>query len=810
MKVTANWLKKYVDFDWSTEELTERLTMLGLEVEGVIPTGGGFEGVVVAEVLSRDPHPDADRLSVCRVNDGQGERQIVCGAQNFKAGDKVPLVLPGATLPPRNPEDKPFTIKVGKIRGVESRGMMCSPKELGVSDDAQGLMILPDDATVGQAFAEHLGGAEPDVLFDLEVTPNRPDLNSVIGIAREIAALTGSPLRIPAIELSESDEDCSSAVAVQINDVELCPRYTGRIINGIKVGPSPNWLRHSLEAVGIRSINNIVDVTNHVMLECGQPLHAFDYHLIARNAAGRPAVVIRRATDGEKFTTLDGKEHELNAGNLLIADQEKGIALAGVMGGLNTEINDQTADVLIESAYFNPTNIRRTSKELNLRTDASYRFERGADPEICDWASQRAAQLIIETAGGTLMKGAVDAYPNRVEKREVTLRFSRTNDLLGVEISGQQQVDLLTALELKVIGTTNDESATFEIPTHRVDLKREADLIEEVARLFGIDKVPSTPPRGAIGSNEFDWIYDDLSQVRAILSGLGLDEVQGQTLIAGDDARRVVGDELLVPLTNPLSSDMDVLRPSLLPGLLTMLKHNAHHKENDAGLFEIGRVFLRKGGAPTERRTLAVALTGARSASFWNDDVAYLDAHDLKGVVDQLLDRVGLRGLVFSRRESATDLLIDSAEVKLGGKLIVGQLGQLQPALARDFDLRHPVFLAEFDLDQLLSRRPSRSGFKSLPVHPAIQRDIAMIVSESVSHEQVLQTVKKIRPEFLESVDLFDVFRGRNIPEGRKSVAYTLTYRHGDRTLKDKEAGSSHAKVVSALRDTLNAEIREN
>jgi phenylalanyl-tRNA synthetase beta chain len=810
MKVTANWLKKYVDFDWTTEELTERLTMLGLEVEGVEQTGGGFEGVVVAQVITRDPHPDADRLSVCRVNDGKGERQIVCGAQNFKAGDKVPLILPGATLPPAKPGDKPFTIKVGKIRGVESKGMMCSPKELGVSQEADGLMILPADALVGQPFAEHLGGAEPDVVFDLEVTPNRPDLNSVIGIAREIAALTSNPLRIPEVNLAESGADVSTAVDVRIADPELCPRYTARVVKGVKIGPSPDWLRQSLEAVGIRSISNVVDVTNFVMLEVGQPLHAFDYHLIAKNTNGKPTIVVRRAVDGETFTTLDDTEHELSADNLLIADEQKGIALAGVMGGLNTEINDQTVDVLIESAYFNPTNIRRTSKELNLRTDSSYRFERGADPEICDWASQRAAQLIVETAGGELMGGIVDVYPSPGSPREIRLRFDRTDALLGVAIPQAEQTRLLETLELSIVEPSIEDAATFRIPTWRVDLKREADLIEEVARLYGVDRIPATPPRGAIGTNEFDKVYDDLGDVRRLLTGLGLSEAQGQTLISKVDAERTCDPGDIVPLANPLSSDMDVLRPSLLPGLLTMLQHNAHHQQRDVALFEIGRIFRRKNGEPSEHRRLAIAMTGNRGQPFWQDDSKLVDAHDLKGMVDQLLDRIGLRGLFFVRRDAATPLFVDSAEVKLGGKLPLGELGQLQPSLARDLDLKHPVFLAEFDLDQVLGRRPPQAGFKPLPAHPAIQRDIAMIVSEHINHEQVVQTVKKVRPDFLESVELFDVFRGRNIPEGRKSVAYTLTYRHAERTLKDKEANASHEKVVSALRDQLSAEIRES
>ncbi|MCD6051718.1 MAG: pheT, partial [Verrucomicrobia bacterium] len=436
MKVTYNWLKQYVDFDWSPDEMVERLTMIGLEVEGVQKLGGEFEGIVVAQVITRDKHPNADKLSVCRVNDGKGERQIVCGAQNFQAGDKVPLILPGASLPMKPGDKEPFTIKVGKIRSVESHGMMCSPQELGLPDQVDGLLLLNSDAKVGQPFAEYLGRSGSDVVYDLETTPNRPDWNSVIGIAREISALTGNPLKVPDVSgLKEtSGSKAGDLVAVRVEDAELNPRYTARVIKGVKIGPSPDWLRSILEKVGLRSISNVVDVTNYVMLEIGQPLHAFDYHLIAKGADGKPTIVVCRATEGEKFKTLDDNERTLTTENLLIADEQKGIALAGVMGGLNTEINDQTVDVLIESAYFKPQNIRATSKKLELRTDSSYRFERGGDVGICDWASRRAAQLILETAGGQLAEGVVDAYPQAFKAKEITLRHEQVKTVLGIEI----------------------------------------------------------------------------------------------------------------------------------------------------------------------------------------------------------------------------------------------------------------------------------------------------------------------------------------------------------------------------------------
>lgn len=809
MKVSLNWLRQYVDFNWSPEALAERLTLLGLEVEGVEKRGGEFEGIVVAEVLTREKHPNADKLSLCRVNDGRGERQIVCGAQNFQAGDKVPLILPGASLPLKPGDQEPFTIKVGKIRGVESHGMMCSPQELGLPDEVDGLLILRADARIGQPFAEYLGRAGSEVIYDLEVTPNRPDLNSVIGIAREIAAVTGNPLKLPAIEVAEAGGSSGEAVAVRIDAPDLCPRYTARVVKGVQIGPSPAWLRETLEQVGIRSINNVVDVTNYVMLECGQPLHAFDYHLIGKADDGQPTIVVRRAQAGEKFTTLDGKEHGLSGEELLIADAHKGIALAGVMGGLNTEIQPRTVDVLIESACFNASSVRRTSKAIGLRTDASYRFERGSDIGVCDWASRRAAQLIVLTAGGELLSGLVDAYPQPAARKQISLRFAQTNQLLGVECPASEQLGHLQKLGLELVGEAESASATLVIPTWRVDLKREVDLIEEVARLYGVDRIPATPPRGALGSNAFDATYDLHAEVRRLLVGLGLNEAQGQTLIADTAAALAAPPDVIVSLANPLSSDMNTLRPSLLPGLLEMLRHNAHRKEHDVALFEIGRVFHLRQGRPSEERRVAIALTGARSPDFWTGDKAKVDASDLKGIVEEFVERIGVRGIAYTRREAPTSLFVDSAEARLGGKLWLGELGQLSPLIARQLDLRDPVFLAEFDLDQLLARRGATGSFKPLPAFPASARDVALVVPESITHDQVLLAVKKSRAEFLEAVELFDVFRGRNIAEGSKSLAYAFTYRHAERTLREDEVNASHAKVIAALRHDLGAVIRD-
>ena len=800
MKITYNWLKEYVDFDWSAEELAERITMLGVEVEGIEETGGTFDGIVVGEVLVRDQHPNADKLTLCKVSDGERELQIVCGATNFQAGDKVALANVGTSMPVKEGE-KPFVLKEGKIRGELSQGMMCSGRELKLSDDHEGILILPADAQVGQPFAEHLGRAGKDIVFDLEVTPNRPDLNGVIGLAREIAALTGNPLKLPEISLPAFDEKADDLVAVQIDDPDLCPRYNARVIRDVKIGPSPDWLQARLEQVGIRPISNVVDVTNFVMMETGQPLHAFDLHLLAK-ADGKPTVVVRRATAGEKFTTLDEAEHELTEDHLLIADPEKGIALAGVMGGLNTEINDTTQDVLLETAYFNPQNIRATSKATKLHTDASYRFERGADLGVTDWASQRAAQLIAEVASGTVADGAVEAFPQPAEPREVSLRHARTDALLGISIEPAKAVEYLKGLGLEPVAS-DEISATFRIPSWRVDLKREADLIEEVCRVHGVDQIPATTPMGCLGENEFDAVHDALAETRDILSGLGLDEAQGQTLI-NDAAAKLVAEEL-VELEHPLSSDMNVLRPSLLPGLLDSMRNNLTRQTHDVALFEIGRVFA-PGAA--ENRTVAILLAGNRHAPFWQGDDTKLDAMDLKGAVEALLDSLGVFGVQFARREEATALFVESAELKMG-KQVIGQLGQLLPTLGKQYEARDAVFLAELNLDVLLQRRTTNKSFKALAQFPASERDVAMLVPEAVTHAEVLAVVKKAKPANLVDTRLFDVFRGKNVPEGQKSLAYSFTYRSAEGTLTDKDVNGAHEPLVAALQSQLNATIRD-
>jgi len=838
MKFTYNWLKEYVAFDWTPEQLAERLTMAGIEVERVEKIGGSFDGVVVAQILASEKHPNADRLSVCRVNDGKGERQIVCGAKNYKVGDKVPLATPGTKLP------NGITIKESKLRDVLSQGMLCSTTELGLGKEADGLMILSPDAPIGKPFGEFLGGS--DVMFDVEITPNRPDWLSVIGIAREIAALTGGQICFPKVEQASSLfinpaqkdklEACPTIEAltsIQVDAPDLCPRYVARVIRGVKIAPSPDWLKTKLERVGLRPINNVVDVTNFVMLEIGQPLHAFDYNLLEGHG-----IVVRRAAN-EKMTLIDGSEHQLSNEMLVIADAKKPVALAGIMGGKHSEISDKTTDVLLESAYFEPRNIRATSKKLGVSSDSSYRFERGADIGICDWASQRAAALIQQLAGGQICRGAVDTLAKPVAKRRVSIRFDKINRMMGVEVASAQAQQFLNGLGLSVV-EQNAQQCVAEIPTFRVDIEREEDLVEEVCRIYGVDKIAPAAPSAKPSVSEYDETVDAYNDVRRMMMGLGFSEAINQTLIersTGTEAyaaKSTGGDACAtIKLQNALAADQTVLRSSLLTGLLGNLRVNVSRRNDDVKLFEIGRVFASDGGKPVEVTMLALAATGRQAPLYWEgaERDEKTNFFVVKGAVEELAAQLGVEGLEFvsslsetgGTRSVASDvssrsrqsvtlhgggLLAQSANIQLRNKA-VGVCGLVSPVVARQFDLRDAAYVAELQLDALLAATANSKRYEPLPMFPAIKRDVAMIVDESVTHAQVMTVVREFRNKLLVQTDLFDVFRGKNIPEKKKSVAYSMTYRAAERTLTDDEVNKLHEKLKQVLKEKLGGEIRE-
>jgi len=743
MKFTYNWLKQYVDFDWSPTELAEKLTFAGIEVESVVSLGGKIpDQVVIAQILASEKHPNADKLSVCRVNDGTAERQIVCGAKNYKVGDKVPLALPGAVMPGG------FAIKVSKLRGIESQGMMCSTEELGLPKGEDGLLILPADAPIGKKFAEYLGPG--DTVFDIEVTPNRPDWLSVIGLAREVAALTGNPLRLPEIALTETSAELA---AVRVEASDLCPRYTARLIRGVKIGPSPAWLKQILEKVGLRSINNVVDITNYVLLESGHPLHAFDYNLLAGHK-----IIVRRANAGEQFTALDDSRHELREDMLVIADAERAVALAGIMGGKNSEINAATTDVLLESAWFVPANVRKTSKQLGLASDASYRFERGADIDGVIWTSNRAAALFQQLAGGQVCRGLTDALTQPIVKRRVACRYAQVNRLLGIEVPPATVKKIFGGLGLNVV--SDGDAVTVEVPTFRVDLEREADLIEEVCRIHGIEKVPAKMLPSAPIISEFDAQWDARQKVRTTLMALGFDEAVNQTMVG----------EGTLKLQNPLNAEMTVLRQSLMPGLLVNLRTNISRHQFDVKLFEIGRVFAADG---REALHLALVATGRRTTGDWKrtEKVDYLD---LKGALEELG--------------------------------VTAEISEIPAAQAKKSDLRDAVYFTEVDFASL--PLTAEKQYRELPKFPAVVRDVALVLDDAVPHVTVVAEIEKNRNKFLEKVELFDIFRGGSIPTGKKSVAYSLTFRASDRTLNDAEVNEAHERIKRQLQQALGCEIR--
>ncbi|MEQ1861403.1 MAG: phenylalanine--tRNA ligase subunit beta [Chthoniobacteraceae bacterium] len=787
MKVSLNWLREYVDLPPTTDELVSLLTMAGVEVEGVETTGCAIANVIVAQVRESVQHPNADRLSVCQVDDGSGAaRQIVCGAKNYKVGDKVPLALPGAQMAPD------FVIKVGKLRGVESQGMMCSAKELGIAEDAEGLLILPEDAKLGAPIGELFPG---DTVLDLEITPNRADLLSYAGIAREVATLTGKPLRSPVALSTLSSQPSTLCVA----DAALCPLYTLRTIRGVKVGPSPDWLRTKLEAAGLRSINNVVDVSNYVLLELGHPLHAFD----AAKLTGD--LQVRLATEGEEFLALDGKTYRLATRDLVIADQRHAVAIAGVMGGEETGVTEATTDLLLETAVFQQQSVRRTGRTLGLASDSSYRFERGVDPAGVAAAAQRAVELIVQLAGGTAEPEARVGEPRaaiRTALGIVPLRAERLRLLLGIDVPAERVREILCGFGLR------ETAQGWEVPSFRPDLTREADLIEEIARVIGMSAIPSRVQAQFSAASASDRAYDRAMELRRAFASQGLHEARSITLVPAEPlaiGATQVATEHLQRVKNPMIDDQVVLRPNLLHGLLSALRENLRAGAASVRLFELGRVFSTR--KPEEFPHAALVLSGASSERSWRaaEGRAY-DLFDLYGLVASVL------GTGVSFEKSANDTLALALVVNLNDKP-VGFAGQLWPADARALDATAPVVFAEIDLAALAKAETQSLAkkYRDIPRFPETTRDIAMLVPLDLPHARVAATLTGANEPLLAGVELFDVFAdpsGAKIPADRRSLAYSLTYRSTERTLTADEVNAAHAKLKDRLK-ALGATLRE-
>lgn len=810
MRIPYSWLLDYVACEASAEEVADRLTFSGTEIEGLERVGHAYDRIVAAEILAVEPHPDAHSLVVCRVTDGKDVVPVVCGAKNARAGDKAVLAQPGAVLPGG------AKIRVAKLRGVESRGMLCAEDELGLSSDHSGIMILPRETRPGAPFGEIAG--PPETVLVAEVTPNRPDCLSLIGIAREVAALYALPLRLPPVDFAEEGGPVGAHAAVSIQDPADCPRYTARVLAGVRVGPSPAWLRRRLELAGVRPISNIVDVTNYVMLECGQPLHAFDHSLLE---GGR--IVVRRPAPGEVLTTLDGASQAITPEMLVIADGARPVALAGVMGGLSSEIRDTTATVLLESACFKPALIRRTAKALGVSTESSYRFERGVDPNLADWASRRAARLMIETAGAVAAKGVVDEYPRRAEPARVPCRYGRVRALIGMDIPAAEMHAVFERLGMRV-AEPGAESCVVEAPTFRPDLVREADLVEEVARIHGLDRIPIRAPVCKIISGVDDAPARAVQRCRAALAGLGLTEIMNYSFTSERllDLFDAAGGASRVRLPNPMSADHSVLRPSLVPQLVETLGRNRARQVDDAAVFEIGRAFVSAdGGAYGEAERLAIGLLGKPGRAVM-DRRRPVGEQEMFGWMKGLVEALARALRLPRRREGGLEvpaLEFEPAgcawaepgmavEVRLAGRAC-GAFGLVRAAVRAEWRLAEPVAAAELDVAPLVAHVFGVPAARAVPPYPCVQRDTALVVDEAVTHADVVRAIRQFAPPELVDVRLFDVFRGAALGAGRKSMAYSLTYQSGERTLTDEEVNGYDAVVKAGMTRTLHGEIRE-
>ncbi|MEI7814227.1 MAG: phenylalanine--tRNA ligase subunit beta [Coriobacteriia bacterium] len=804
MLVSLKWLKELVDISLPVPQLVDRLDLTGTAVEAVKSAGESLDGVVVGQIVTKESHPEADKLWVTSVDVGAEELlQIVCGAQNFSAGDKVPVALVGSTLP------NGMTIKKAKLRGVESRGMNCSARELGVGEDHDGLMILPADAPVGMPFAEYQGLS--DTILELEITPNRPDCLSVVGVAREIGAVLGVESSVPASSPAECGAPVAESVAVTIDDAELCPRYTARLIRNVKIGPSPQWLAEKVTASGTRSISNIVDITNYIMFELGQPLHAFDADLLAVGSSGRIELGVRLAREGEKLTTLDGKGRKLAQDVLVITDSSGPIALAGVMGGESTEIHDGTVNILLEAACFAPASVSHTSRRLGLFSEASSRFEKIVDRSACVAALDRAAALMAELAEGEVAPGVVDAYPISLEPCILTLRHARLCAVIGAEISQAEAAEILTRLGCSV--AADGDISTVSVPSFRADLSREIDLIEEVLRVWGMERVPSTLPagRGRVGELTRDQRWRQ--RIGSALRASGLNETMTYSFADPIDLERMrhdcPEDELCVELLNPMSGEQATLRRSLLPGLVRSVSYNQNRGVDNIHLYEIGSIFRTADGRklPKERQVVAGVLAGAWHVPAWNETAVPLGFFDGKGIVESLIRDLGVARMKFRTAELPHLQPGRSAEVLVAGQ-VIGWLGEVHPAVLAAFEAEAPVTAFQLDLAALVRAAADAKPYADVPRFPGVELDVALVVPESVTAERIEQAMTSAGGKLLASVRLFDVYRGEGVPSGSKSLAYSLVYRAPDRTLTAEEVDGVHERLVRKVSGAVGGELR--
>ncbi len=799
MKISLNWLKEYIDLsDLSTNEIVDKLTMSGLEVEDVTDENELYKNFIVAEVKSVSKHPNADKLSVCEVFDGKENLQVICGAPNVAAGQKVVFAPIGTIIPNGN-----FQIKKAKIRGVESNGMICAEDELLLSDDHSGIMVLNENLPAGRPITEALN--LNDVIFEIAVTPNRPDALSHIGVARDLSAIFNRDLRIPEINLKDSKHKADEIASVEIIDSVNCPRYTAKVVLNVEVKDSPEWLQNKLTKIGLRPINNVVDVTNFILHEIGQPLHAFDLDLLEGKK-----IIVKSTNEEKEFVTLDSKLRKLPKGTLMICDAKREVAVAGVMGGENSEINPSTKNILIESAYFNPSSIRRTAKALQLSTDSSYRFERGTDPSITKYAAERAAQLIAEISGGEVAEGIIDVYPKIIERKEIILRYQRVTKILGYEISNGKIHQILSRLGI-ALKDLDENSLLASVPTFRHDLEREIDLIEEIARVNGYDNIPVVPKISITLERKIDQQkFED--EVRNIISSLGFYEMINNPLESEWEAK-LTGNP--ISLANPQSVEMSCLRTSLLAGGLNSVKRNLNFGVRNMMLFEIGNVFNKKSDSSintfediSEKQNLILILSGKEEEKSWLAQEKYFDFYSLKGFVNAFIQKISLDNQLTDLYYSSENELYNYHWTKNFNNVVVGIGGKVKKEVLNKFDINQDVFVFEFDLTSLKQITPEAKKYIEPPKYPKVIRDFAFIFDKYVQYLDVKNFILKKASKLLKSVELFDIFESESLGRDKKSMAFTLEYYDESRTLTEDEVEKDFNYLISEILKEFNAKLR--
>ena len=799
MLISLNWLKQYIDLDGiEINEMENALTMIGQEVEKIEVLGGNLENVITAQIIEKEMHPDSDHLTICKVDNGKEILQIVCGAPNHKAGDKVVMAQVGAKLAPD------FVIKKGKIRGVESNGMLCSEEELNIGKDSSGIMILPEDTPVGVPMKEYLG--INDTVFELEITPNRPDCLSHIGIARELGAYYSKEVKYPSFAInSESSEKTADNISVEIEDSNLAKRYVARIIKNVTVKESPKWLKERVESIGIRSINNIVDASNFIMMELNQPNHTFDLDKIE---GGK--IVVRAGHENEKLVTLDEQERGLNSDDIVISDGVKAVALGGVMGGQNSEITENTKNILLEVANFNSQNVRKTSRRLTLFSESSYRFERRVDEENAINVINRLANIIQEVAGGEILEGVVDNYPVPYKKKTATLNFERLNRFVGKNIPRETVIGILTRLEIEVVD--NGETLTLTAPTYRDDLENEQDYFEEVIRMYGFDNIENILPKLDISEKPVIDTTKLSTQVKLIAANAGLKEVINYSFVPKDAMEKIkytsVERENLIDLLRPITEDFVTLRPTLLYSLLKNAKENMNRNATNIRFFEVSRTFVKAEELAKEEVKLGIILAGENNKTLWNPKPVPYDFYDLKGIVEEIFTQLKFNNYMIKRSEQSQYHPGRSVDVFVGRELI-GSFGEIHPDVLENFDLgKTSVLVGEFNIDLIQKYIGKKIKYQGIVKYPAVPRDFAFVMREDILVGDVLKTIQKVDKK-IEKVELFDIYQGAGVLPGMKSVAISVILRDKNKTLEEKEIVDISNKIVAKIEKDYGAVLRQ-